>query len=208
MPETKHPPGRPPIDFYFDFSSPYGYLASLRIDDIARGHGRETVWRPYLLGVVFRTTGQSPLTEQPLRGDYARLDFARSARLYGASFTMPERFPILTLAAARAYYWLSDRDPDTAKQLAKAAYNAYFGEGRDISSAKAVIGLAEALGVDGAALAAALDDPTVKDRLKAETQAAIERGAFGSPYVIVDGEPFWGADRLDHVDRWLATGGW
>ena len=51
-------------------------------------------------------------------------------------------------------------------------------------------------------------DPAVKDRLKAETQAAIERGAFGSPYVIVDGEPFWGADRLDHVDRWLATGGW
>ena len=77
-----------------------------------------------------------------------------------------------------------------------------------MTSAEAVVGVAEALGIDGGALAEALRDPAVKERLKAETEAAIERGVFGSPTIVIDGEPFWGADRLDHVDRWLETGGW
>ena len=200
--------GNSPIDFYFDFSSPYGYLASERIDRLAGKHGRAVTWRPILLGVIFRVTGQSPLTEQPLRGDYARHDFARSARLYGVRFVLPDPFPIYTLAAARAYYWLGERDPAHAKALAQGVFRAYFGEGRNMSSAQAVVDLAQSLGIDGGELAAALQDPAVKERLKAETQAAIERGVFGSPTIVVDGEPFWGADRLDHVDRWLGTGGW
>lgn len=200
--------GNSPIDFYFDFSSPYGYLASERIDGLAEKHGRAVTWRPILLGVIFRVTGQAPLTEQPLRGDYARRDFARSARLYGVRFVMPDPFPISTLAAARAYYWLGERDPAGARALAHGVYRAYFGEGRDMTSAEAVVGVAEALGIDGGALAEALRDPAVKERLKAETEAAIERGVFGSPTIVIDGEPFWGADRLDHVDRWLETGGW
>ncbi|MFP6745932.1 MAG: 2-hydroxychromene-2-carboxylate isomerase [Alphaproteobacteria bacterium] len=197
-----------PIDFYFDFSSPYGYLASLRIDDIATKHGREAAWRPYLLGVVFKTTGQSPLTEQPLRGDYSRRDFERSARLQKAQFTMPESFPISTMASARAFYWLADSDPAQAKRLAQALYFRFFGEGQDISSPEAVIAVTETQGVDGGELAAALQDTAVKERLKTETQTAIGRGAFGSPFIFVDGEPFWGADRLDQVDAWLETGGW
>ncbi len=197
-----------PIDFYFEFSSPYGYFASLRIDDIAAKHGRKTVWRPFLLGVVFKITGHSPLTDQPLRGDYARLDFDRSARLQKTPFMMPEEFPVLSIAAARAFYWFEERDPAQAKQLAQALYFRIFGEGVNISAPEAVIAVAETLGVDGAELAAGLQDPAVKERLKAETQAAIDRGVFGSPFVIVDGEPFWGADRLDQVDAWLESGGW
>ena len=197
-----------PIDFYLEFSSPYGYLASLRIDDIAAKHGRKAVWRPFLLGVVFQITGHSPLTNQPLRGDYARLDFDRSARLQKAPFTMPEEFPILSIAAARAYYWLEGRDPAQAKQLAQALYFKIFGEGVNVSAPEAVIAVAETLGIDGEELAAALQDPAVKERLKAETQSAIDRGVFGSPFVIVDGASFWGADRLDQVEAWLETGGW
>jgi len=196
------------LDFYFDFSSPYGYFAAERIDAIAARHARAVDWRPFLLGVVFKTTGQTPLTEQPLRGDYARRDFARSARLYGLPFTWPERFPIPTQAAARAFYWLDAREPEAARALAKALYRAYFGAGRDISPPAVVIDIAAGLGVDGAALATALNDADVKDRLRRSTEAAIARGVFGSPMVFVDGEPFWGADRLDQVDRWLATGGW
>ena len=197
-----------PIDFYFDFSSPYGYFASHRIDGIAAKHGREVAWRPYLLGVVFQTTGQKPLVEQPLRGDYARHDFERCARFYGIPFAFPARFPVMSLAPARAFYWLVDDDPAAAKALAKAIYDAYFNGGADISKPETVIALAEPLGVDGEALAAALGDDAVKARLKAETEQAIARGAFGSPFVIVDGEPFWGADRLDQVDLWLEGGGW
>ena len=199
---------RPPIDFYFDLSSPSVYLAAHRTDGIAEKHGREVIWRPFLLGVVFAITGQSPLTTQPLRGAYAMHDFTRSARALGVSFVMPDPFPVMTLAAGRAYYWLLDRDPVLARTFAKAVYGRIFGEGGDISKPKAIIAIAEACGADGGELAAALTDQAIKDRLRGETQAAIDRGVFGSPFVIIDGEPFWGADRLDQVDKWLDTGGW
>src|SRR5262249_3981008 len=97
-----------PIDFYFDFSSPYGYLPSTQIDALAARHGRSVAWRPFLLGAAFKLTGQRALTEQPLRGDYARRDFARSARLLKLPFILPQPFPFFALAASRAFYWLQD----------------------------------------------------------------------------------------------------
>lgn len=197
-----------PIDFYFDFSSPYGYLASTRIDGIAAKHGRRVLWRPFLLGAAFKTTAQKPLVEQPLRGDYHRHDFARSARLFGVPFRLPDPFPFAAVAPSRAFYWLADRDPEKAKALARAVFHTAFGEGRAVTSAEFVAALAEPIGVDRTGLLAALADPAVKQRLRTETDAAIARGAFGSPFIVVDGEPFWGSDRLDQVDRWLATGGW
>ena len=197
-----------PIEFYFDFSSPYGYLAAQRIDAIGEKHGRAVAWKPFLLGAVFKIVGSRPLTEIPMKGDYSKIDMPRAARLLGVPFTMPARFPFLSVAAARACYWLGDRDEGRARALAKAVFHAAFGEGRDVSAAETVVELAEALGVDGGELGAALQDPAVKGRLRAEVEAGIEKGVFGSPYIIVDGEPFWGHDRLDHVDRWLATGGW
>lgn len=197
-----------PIDFYFDFSSPYGYLASTRIDDIAERHGRTVRWRPFLLGAAFKTTGQSPLTEQPLRGAYHRRDFARSARLLGVPFRLPDPFPFAAVAPSRAFYWLTDRDPVAAKALARAVFEAAFVTGRAVASAELVAELGASVGIERAALQAALDDPEVKTRLRSETDAALALGAFGSPFIFVDGEPFWGSDRLDQVDRWLATGGW
>jgi 2-hydroxychromene-2-carboxylate isomerase len=197
-----------PIDFYFDFSSPYGYLASTRIDALGEKHGRAVTWRPFLLGVAFKATGQAPLVEQPLRGPYHRRDFARSARLLGVRFQLPEPFPFPSLAACRAFYWLTDRDPPQAKALARAVYHAALGLGRDMRAAEAVAEVAQPLGIDRTTLLAAVNDPAVKDRLRSETEAALARGVFGSPTIIVDGEPFWGHDRLEQVDRWLATGGW
>ena len=197
-----------PIDFYFDFYSPYGYLASTRIDEIAARHGREVVWRPFLLGPAFVATGHRPLTDTPLMGDYVARDFARSARLLGVPFRMPEEFPKAALAPARAYYWLFDDSPEVARALAKAVYHATFGEGRDGSRPELVAELAAGFGVDPEELLTAIGRPDVKERLKSETEAAMKRGVFGSPYIFVDGEPFWGNDRMDQVERWLQTGGW
>ncbi len=197
-----------PIDFYFDFSSPYGYFAANRIDSLAARHGRDVNWRPFLLGVVFKTTGARPLPDVPIKGEYARRDMERTARLLGVPFTWPSPFPFAALAASRAFYWLSDRDPRQAKALALAIYHAAFGAGRDVSGAQAVAEIAAGIGLDGDEVLQALRDPAVKERLKAEVGAAMARGAFGSPYIIVDGEPFWGVDRFDQIDRWLETGGW
>ena len=116
--------------------------------------------------------------------------------------------PANSLAASRACLWLQGDDPALAKRLAKAVFHAHWGEGRDIGAPEQVADVAAALGIEGAALLAAVADPGIKERLKEATAAAIERGVFGSPFVFVDGEPFWGADRLDQVEAWLARGGW
>ena len=196
------------IDFYFDFSSPYGYFAATKIDDIAAKYGRAVVWRPILLGAIFKITGQQPLPTIPLKGSYAAHDLARSARLFKVPFKLPTKFPVASTAPSRAFYWISDKDPALAKKLAQAFYHAYFAEDRDISNPEVTANIAAKLGVDKAALAQALNDPAVKERLKIEVDSAIERGVFGSPYIVIDGEPFWGSDRLDQVEKWLATGGW
>ena len=197
-----------PIEFYFDFSSPYGYLGAQRIDEIGAKHGREVAWKPFLLGAVFKTTRSEPLLGIPMKGDYARIDMPRAARRLGVPFAMPSPFPFMSVAACRAYYWLLDRDPAKAKELAKAVYRASFGEGRDMSGAEAVVEVAAGLGVDGGELGAGLQDQAVKDRLRQEVDIGIEKGVFGSPFIFVDGEPFWGHDRLDTIDKWLETGGW
>jgi len=197
-----------PVDFYFEFSSPYGYIAANLVDDLAGRLGREIRWRPFLLGPVFKATGSAPLVDIPMKGDYSRHDFGRSARFHGVPFTMPAKFPIGTVAALRAFYWTEARDPGLAKRLAKALYKAYFVEGKDISEAGTVIGIAASLGIDAAALEAGIADPAVKERAKAEVDAAMARGVFGSPFFIVDGEPFWGCDRIPMLEKWVKRGGW
>lgn len=197
------------IDFYFEFSSPYGYFASCKIDDLAARHGRAVDWRPMLLGAAMKITGAKPLVDlDELRQPYFERDFQRCAGYYGLPFTRPDSMPMNGVAAVRAYYWLKKRDTELAKRFAQAVYARFFGAGRDVSAPEAVADVAAGLGEDRDAVLAALQDQAVKDAARAATDAAIAAGVFGSPFVIVDGEKFWGADRLDQVDRWLETGGW
>jgi 2-hydroxychromene-2-carboxylate isomerase len=198
-----------PIDFYFDFSSPYGYLASQKIGELATKHGRTVDWHPILLGIVFKQTGAAPLTTIPLKGDYSRRDMHRSARYHGLrDFRIPTRFPIPTQAPARIVLWLKHANPGSVNAVIHALYRAYFVDDLDISNPDTAAAIAGSCNVDVAAARAAIDDVAIKDALKRGNDDAIASGVFGSPYIIVDGEPFWGMDRLEHVDRWLATGGW
>jgi 2-hydroxychromene-2-carboxylate isomerase len=197
-----------PIDFYFDFASPYGYFASTRIDDLAAKFGRETIWHPTLLGAVFKIAGTKPLPSIPLKGEYALRDMPRFARLLGVPFKLPSVFPVPSVPPARAFYWIAERDPGKAKEFAQAAYRAYFVEDLDISKPETTIEVAARLRISRDEIANGLDSPPVKDRLKTEVDAAIGKGVFGSPFIIIDGEPFWGADRLTQVEKWLETGGW
>ena len=122
-----------PIDFYFDFSSPYGYIASEKIDDLAAKYGRMTIWHPILLGVAFKATGAAPLPGIPMKGEYAMRDFARCARFHGIAFRQPSHFPVPTQNAARAFYWLNDHDPKLARNFAHACYRAYLAEDINIA---------------------------------------------------------------------------
>lgn len=196
------------IDFYFDFSSPYGYLASLQIDAVADNCGVACYWRPFLLGAVFKLNGQGPLLNQALKGDYSMHDLHRAARDIGANFIKPSQFPINGLFAARAFYWLQDQDTDVAKSFAQHCFAAYFHQDRDISQLETLLALAQELGLDSVALANALEDSAVKNRLRQEVDAAISRGVCGSPFFLIDDEPFWGRDRIPDLVRWINSGGW
>jgi 2-hydroxychromene-2-carboxylate isomerase len=196
-----------PIDFYFDFASPYGYIASHKIDALAARHGCEAIWRPFLLGAAFKVTGGSAPVALPMKGDYFVRDFARSARFHGVPFKYPSKFPISSVAPTRAFYWMNAKDPKRAKALATALYHAYMVEDVDISDAENTIAVAAQSGFGAEEVRAGINDQAVKDLTKGEVEKAIKAGAFGSPYIVVDGEAFWGADRLDQVERWLATGG-
>lgn len=196
------------IDFYFEFYSPYAYLASHRIDDIAAKHGCEVNWRPFMLGATFSITGHGPLTETPLMGDYSLLDIQRNARLHNVPFQMPTEFPKVSLNCARAFYALVDNQPEQAKALTKGIYHEIFGLGNDGTQSEIISRLAKENDIDAEALLESIQTPEIKQRLKDETENAIKRGVFGAPFFFVDQQPFWGNDRLEQLDRWLETGGW
>ncbi|MEO3693690.1 2-hydroxychromene-2-carboxylate isomerase [Roseateles paludis] len=200
-------PMNAPLHFYFDFSSPYSYLATAWVDEVAARHGRQVQWHAILLGAIFQTIGSRPLVDQPGKGDYSRRDFARSAAMAGLPFAEPAHFPISTHLAARVFWWLHGQDPARAKAWARAAYAAYFAHGLDLSDPDALRQVCTQAGLDATAAEVAWGDPLLKAQLKAENDAALAAGVFGAPYLVIDGEPFWGNDRRDQVEWWLGGAG-
>jgi 2-hydroxychromene-2-carboxylate isomerase len=197
---------RPPVKFYFDFSSPYSYIASEWIEAVAARHGRRVQWHAILLGVTFQAAELKSPVSHPIKRDYSLRDFERSARFAGLPYRQPETFPIATQNAARVFWWLNDQNPDRAVDWAHAGLRAYFTRGVVLSDAQALKALLAQSGVDADAAEASWNDPAWKARLKDENEAAVAAGVFGAPYFIVDGEPFWGNDRQAQIEAWLASG--
>ena len=195
------------IDFYFDFTSPYGYLAAERIDALAAKYQREVNWHAILLGFIFKQTGQVPPMQVPLKGEYVIHDMARSARYLGVPLKFPAEFPKMTITAARGFYWLNDQDTALAKSFARHVYRAYFVDNLDVGNAEVIADIAHSAGVDRTAFTSNVQSDAVKERFKDENDRAIARKVFGSPYFIVDNEPFWGADRMEQLEHWLKNGG-
>jgi len=195
------------LDFYFDFSSPYGYFAAHEIEALGARHGRAVVWHPVLLGALWKSTGITPLVDVPRKGAYARHDWERIARLTGTEYHEPSTFPVATQYAARAFLHARLIDAARAPDLGLALYRAYFVEGRDIGEAQTVVAVGVQQGWPRDEIDAALNDAQIKAALREEVSLAEGHGVFGSPFVIVDGESFWGWDRLPMLEQWLERGG-
>ncbi|MDP4301798.1 2-hydroxychromene-2-carboxylate isomerase [Leptothrix discophora] len=193
-----------PIEFYFDFSSPYAYIASEWIEALAARHGRPVRWHAILLGVTFQAAELKSPVSYPIKREYALRDFARSARMEGVPFAMPTPFPIATHNAARLFWWLESQDPQRAVAWARSGLRGFFARGVNLNDMAALQGLAAESGIAPEQCAAVCADPAWKDRLRRENESAIAAGVFGAPYFIVDGEPFWGNDRKQQIDRWLS----
>ena len=195
-----------PIDFYFDFVSPYAYIASEWVEALAARHARTVRWHAVLLGATFAAAElKSPLAH-PLKREYLLRDFHRSARFEGVPYQMPEHLMGSSLLAARVFWWLKDGGDEKAAAWARAGLRARFTRGVALDNPAALKALAADTGLDAAAAEAAWGDAQWKVRLKRANDDAIAAGVFGTPFFFVDGEPFWGNDRKPQIERWLAQG--
>lgn len=194
------PTGRT-LEVYWDFASPYAYLGSVQAEALARRTGATLVWRPVLLGAVFKALGQAnvPLATYPeAKQRHTGLDLERWARHLGAPFRFPSRFPMSTVKALRAWIALPEGARDAFRTR---VFRAYWAEDRDISD-DAV--LAELLGPDARDTLDRIATSEIKLRLVEATQRALDAGVFGVPTWVVDGrELFWGQDRVALVERAL-----
>lgn len=193
------------LEFFYDFVSPYSYLASTRVEAVAARAGATLRWRPFLLGGVLKATGNRAPIEVPAKGRHMWIDLGRWARRLGVPLQQPAVFPASSILALRAA--LAAESLGKLVPFSHAMYRAYWGEGQDLSQAAVISAAAARAGLDGAALLAAA--PAFKEALQRQTQEAIDRGAFGAPAFFVAGELFTGNDRLDFVEEALraAAGG-
>ena len=196
------------IEFWFDFSSAYAYFASLQIEELATRHNRDILWRPFMIGEAFRVTGAQRLTSTPLKGEYAVRDWQRLARLTNRSFSLPSHHPSIALPAVRACHWLEDEMPHRLGAFATAVFRAYFEDGIDTACVDSIAEVAHGLDIPTAGIIAANCDMRLKQAAQDRSREAVALGIFGSPWIVVDDEPFWGCDRLPSVDLWLQRGGW
>jgi 2-hydroxychromene-2-carboxylate isomerase len=191
------------LEFFYDFVSPYSYLASTRVEAEVARVGGTVRFRPFLLGGVFNATGNKAPIEVAAKAPYLVTDCSRWAKRLGVPFAWPARFPVLTVLPLRAAFAAEKRGK--LVPYTHAMYRAYWVEGRDISDAAVVADVATRAGLDGAALVA--EAPSFKEALKAQTQEAVDRGSFGAPTFLVGQEMFIGNDRLDFAIEALAAAG-
>jgi len=193
------------VDFYFDFGSPAAYLAATQLPKIAADAGAALVWKPMLLGGVFQATGNHSPAEIKPKGPYMTADLQRYARRYGVPFAHNPHFPINTLLLMRAASGIQAQQPERFAEFVDAIFKAIWIDGRNMNDPAVVGEVLQAAGFDAAAVLALANAQETKDKLKATTQEAVERGVFGAPTMFVGKDMFWGQDRLDFVREYLAA---
>ena len=190
------------IEFFYDVSSPWTYLAFTNIQPLAKEEGAEIDWRPFLVGGVFNAVNPSVYQMRdnpvPARAAWMKRDMQAWARLSGLKIVFPPKvFPVNSVKALRGLLWAKGQGREV--ELATAFFELYWAEDRDISQDDVVAEAARRAGLDPARLAQAITEPGVKEQLKANTDEVIARGGFGSPTMFVGAEMFFGNDRLPLV---------
>jgi 2-hydroxychromene-2-carboxylate isomerase len=188
------------IEFFFDCSSPWTYLAFHNIEPLAEEFGARIVWRPILVGGIFNTVNPSVYASRenavPLKQAYARKDMQDWARLAGITIVYPPTvFPVNSVKAMRGCLWLEPQGK--LKAFARATFEAYWGADQDISRDDVLAELCRKVGIDAEQFLAGIAQPAIKDALRANTDEVMRRGGFGSPTMFVDGtDMYFGNDRL------------
>jgi 2-hydroxychromene-2-carboxylate isomerase len=191
------------VEFYFDFGSPYSYLAYKALPAIAAAHGAQILWRPMLLGGVFKATGNHSPAEIAAKSAWMQRDMERWAARYGAAFRRNPHFPINTLTLMRGAAGMQLRGRDFDKYV-ETIFGAMWAEPCNLGDAQELAAVLRAAGFDAGEFQSLVNDAAVKERLKQQTEEAVARGVFGAPTFFVGEDMFWGQDRLDFVAEALA----
>ncbi|MEY4752174.1 MAG: hypothetical protein RIQ60_4388 [Pseudomonadota bacterium] len=191
------------VEFFFDFGSPASYLAHTQLPRIAAACGAELLWRPMLLGGVFKATGNASPVSVPAKGKWMSADLPRWAQRWGVPYTFNPHFPINTLTLMRGAVGLQLRQPDAFRAYADAVYAALWQQGRNLGDPAEVAQVLAPLGITPEAFMALVGDADVKAALIANTEEAVARGVFGAPTCFVGDEMHFGQDRLDFVEAAL-----
>jgi 2-hydroxychromene-2-carboxylate isomerase len=185
------------VEFFYDYASTYSYLAHREIEQLATDRGAELVYRPMVLGFVFKASGNSMPASVPAKAAYMMDDVRRWVRRYGLPFKMPSVFPVNTIRALRAA--VAALEEGMFRPFHHAVMTAYWSQDQDIGDVDVLTAIADAAGVDGRRLIERSEEPVIKAALKANTDDAIARGVFGAPTFFVGDDMFWGNDRLEFV---------
>ena len=191
----------PKVEYFFDYVSPFAYLADTQVPALIARTGAEIVYRPFFLGGVMQASKNSPPITVPNKGRYMFTDIQRWAKRYGVPANPNPHFPVNTLNAMRAAVAAVDQ-PNFA-DFHRAMFRGVWVDGQNLADEAVLKSTIDAAGLDGAALLARSKDQAVKDTLRKNSEEAVERGAFGAPTFFVGDEMFWGNDRLDFLEETL-----
>lgn len=192
------------IDFYFDFTSPYGYFASTRINELASQYGHHADWHPFV-GEQFKPTNSGTgLSQIPVKLEYQKRDQTRTAQFNGIAYTEPGVQVLDARYASRAVMWAETKFGEgRGIELAQAIFKAYYVEDRNIGDTQTLVAIAQSLGMDAEEVSTGISSANTREQLRAEIDLATAKGVFGSPFFLLDGEPFWGFDRMGQLEAAL-----
>ncbi len=191
------------VEFFFDVGSPTVYLAATQLSKIAGRHGATVLWRPFLLGGVFKATGNVSPATVPAKSRYMGDDLERFARRYEVPFLFNPFFPVNTLALMRGA--VAYQQQGRLDQYIEAIFSAMWVTGKNMNEPTIVAEVLDTIGIGAQEFLVAIAAQDVKDKLKSNTEEAVERGAFGAPTFFVGDEMFFGQDRLDFVEAALVA---
>ncbi len=196
------------LEFWFEFGSTYSYLSVARIEDAAAEAGVPVRWEPFLLGPIFAEQGwdDSPFNVYPAKGRYMWRDMERLCESQDVPFAKQSRFPRSGVVAARVACLARATSEPWLPEFARAVFRANFAEDREIGDTAEVGSILDSLGLPGARIVEQSQAPDYKQRLREHTRRAAELGIFGAPSFVVDGELFWGNDRLEDALAWATRG--
>ena len=191
------------LEYFFDYQSPYTYMADTQLPALAARTGANLVYRPMLLGAIMKDSGNRSPVEVPAKAVYSLDDLTRWARRYNVPFTFNTNFPINSLKLMRGA--VAAQLEGVFPTYHAAMFHAFWVDARNLGDPAEAVAVVEAAGLDAERIFARAETPDVKEALKANTKEAVDRGVFGAPAFFVGGELFWGNDRLDFVEAALAS---